>query len=213
MTEILGHDDVDRRLARIGARMDRAGYDPSRTLRRLQWEERLPLLRLLFVAVLVAGALAFAQWIVAAGTLLPLVRSFEKWQGSKGRREALLANDDFLERERKHLESRLFGVRSIALVEVALALLLAYLASRGMQHATAQWTLAGILLAYALFQILVTAPSLGRELRELGGEDGYGWFSAVMVAAIFVALPILAVVAFVRFVVRRIRGLPGEDES
>lgn len=213
MTEILGHDDVDRRLARIGARMDRAGYDPSRTLRRLQWEERLPLLRLLLVAVLVAGALAFAQWVVAAGTLLPLVRSFEKWQASKSRRETLLANDDFLERERKHVESRLFGVRSIALVEVGLALLLAYLASRGMQHATAQWTLAGILLAYALFQILVVAPSLGRELRELGGEDGYGWFSAVMVAAIFVTLPILALVALVRFVVRRIRGLPDEDES
>lgn len=217
MTELLSHEDADRRLARVAARMSRAGYDPSRTVRRLWWERRKPLVALLVFAALLFAATASGRWWTLLFGLLPLLKRFERWQESrKAQREALLSNDDFLERERKNVESRLLGVRNSVLLHLAIAAVFAFSASRGLGHVSALWVLASALVVVALFNLLVTGPALLRELRDLGGEDEYGWVGAGVVflaLLVFLALPLVLLYRALRRVVRRLRGLPDEPEE
>jgi hypothetical protein len=214
MSEIRGLESLELDLTRASARLRGAGYDPRRTRRRLWWSEHGQLVGIALVAIVGLGALGTGQWLHVACVLLVLLpRRIERWQERRTERAELLLSDDFLERERALLAKRAEGERTIGLLMLGIGALVAGLAWLKDGPAPGLWFLAALLAGYALVRVALIGPALNRELVDLGGEPVGGWLYHLLMASLIALVPFLVVFGIVRRTVRRLRGLPAEDEE
>jgi hypothetical protein len=212
MNEFPGTDRPEH-LARVADRIASAGYDPSKTLRRLHWLERWPLLALAATAVVVTALLLDGRWSVALMIALLVVPDrVYAWRTRTAEREALVLDGDFFERERANLERRLLGEEVHAGAGLAIALFLVSIAAFRPEPAPRLWVLAAVIAVVAVVRLAVLAPALSRELRDLGGEST-GVRAAVVMVAFIMLLPALLPGWLLYRGARRLIGRPVKDDE
>lgn len=212
MNETRGLESLELDLGRAATRLRAAGFDPRRTRRRLWWSEYGPIAGIVLVALSGLLAAGVGHWLHVGCVLLFLLpRRIDRWRERRAEREALLVEDDFLERERALLEKRASGERTLGVVFLGLAALVAVLAWTKDGPGPSLWFFSALCAAYALFRIAVIGPALARELRDLGGEPEEGWFMPVLMAVLIMMAPFLVLFGIVRRAVRRLLGRPEED--
>lgn len=212
MNDFPGSERLDRDLGHVADRIARAGYDPSETLRRLHRAERWPLIALVATLVGIAAALAEGERSVAfVFACLVLPNRIYDWRARAAERDALLAGDDFLERERANLERRVRGEHIRAGAGLAFALLLALVAAFGPHGALRLW-FAAIVAVVALMRLVAIEPALVRELRDLDGQAP-SRRSAVVTVVLIALLPFLVIGRVIYRSVRRLIGRPVKDDE
>lgn len=214
MSEIRGLESLEQDLVRAAARLRAAGFDPRRTRRRLWWSEYGPIAGMAIVVVVGLVAAWIGQWLHVGCVLLFLLPwRIGRWRARQAERAALLVEDDFLERERALLERRGSSERTLGVLFLGVAALIATLAWTKDGHAPGLWALSAAFAAYALVRIAVIGPALARELRDLGGEPSGGWTIHVLTAALIALAPFVVLYGILRRAVRRALGRPEEDDE
>jgi hypothetical protein len=189
------------------------GFDADAVLRRSRRTNLGPWMSAGLLAVAALAALLSGHWILGlaiAAIMLPnRILSIREDQQEL---RALAARDDFLDALKARVEGQVLKERSRLFLGIAAAAALALL-SRTRSDAAPVLVVSALILALTVMRFALVAPSLGRELKDLGGSTPAGWVVAPFFALLVIAAPFLVLYGVLRRAVRRARGSPEEPDE
>lgn len=214
MTDSVRIEALEDDLRWLGSRLARAGFDPTRTLRRRRLEEYRLLAWAVFLALVLAGAIYSGAWRgVVIFSIAVVPNAFARWKAARAERSALTGAEDFLEREIQHLQKRLSSERGSASINVLLAAALSFAATTELRGAPVFPWFAAFFALHGAWRFGVRIPALKRELDELGGTDEQGWFGSVFFVAFILMLPVLVPLRLAWRGIQKLRGVEEVDDD
>ncbi|MCC6406505.1 MAG: hypothetical protein IT453_05030 [Planctomycetes bacterium] len=214
MTDSARIEALDDDLRWLGSRLARAGFDPTRTLRRRRLEEFRYLAWAVFLVLVLAVAIYAEAWRgVVTFSLVVVPNAFGRWKDARAERSSLTRAEDFFEQEIGYLRKRLSAERGSASFNVLLAVALAFASTTEMRGAPVFPWFAAFCALHGAWRIGVRIPALKRELDELGGKDEDGWFGPVFAVAFVVMLPVLVPLWLAWRGIQKLRGVEDDDDD
>jgi len=178
------------------------------------WDRYSPLivhgpLALGILALILQGSAHGLAWIVLIHQLL---RSADAFLPDREAESALLAEEDFLQRERARVDKRLRRERAALVTSLLLAAGLVWLSRVHAEHAEALLLGALVWASLVLLRCALLMPELRRELDELGGKPGQGgWLSAFLFSLLGLVYLLLLPLLLLYHGIRSL--LPGKRED
>ncbi|MBI5433782.1 MAG: hypothetical protein HZA52_13200 [Planctomycetes bacterium] len=215
MTDSARIEALDDDLRWLGRRLSRAGFDPTRTLRRRRFEEYRYLAWAVVVALVLAGAIYAGAWRgVVVLSLAVVPNAFGRWKAARAERSALTNAEDFFEREIEHLQRRLSSERFFALFNVLFAAGFAFASTTELRGAPLFPWFAAYCALHGAWRFGLRIPALTRELEELGSKEELGWFGPVFILAFILMLPVLLPLRLAWRGIQKLRGVEvAEDDA
>ncbi|MCK6448758.1 MAG: hypothetical protein L6Q99_20380 [Planctomycetes bacterium] len=214
MTDSARIEALDDDLRWLGRRLSRAGFDPTRTLRRRRLEEYRYLAWAVFLLLVLVGAIYAGAWRgIALFALAVVPNAFGRWRAARAERSALTHAEGFLELELEHVQKRLSSERGSAVFNVLFAVVLAFASTTEMRGAPVFPWFAAFSALHGAWRLVWRVPALKRELEELGGKDELGWFGPLFTVAFLLMLPLLVPLRLAWRGIQRLRGVEGLDDE